>query len=92
VGAFNGHPQLFSKEARLATVINVAVCQKDFFNRHARVFSMCPQFIQVTPRINKRRLTGLGANNQRAVLLELRDGNNFNLHAAIIAEPRTRAL
>jgi len=75
VRANDGQAQTFGQLARATGVVNMGVGEPDLFELEAQPFDLCQDFVQITTWVNDRRLQGLVAPDQRAILVKGGDGN-----------------
>ncbi len=78
--AFDRKSQLVGQHARLTAVIQMAMRYEDFFQRDACLLDTRLELVQITARIDQRALHRFSAPDQRAVLLQWRNGQDGCAH------------
>lgn len=78
--AFDRHAVMRGERLGAGAVVDVAVREEHFFDCHILTRDLTLDDIQVAARIDDGRASGCLANEQRAVLLEWRDGDQGDFH------------
>ena len=77
------HAEIVRQPLGAPRVIDMAMRQQDLLDRHARLFDRRHDPRQVAARIDHRRLHRRGAPEERAVLLDRRDGHDRSAEGRI---------
>lgn len=85
VGPLDGHTQALGENRRLATVVDMAMREKDLFDLDTSLPGHGLEVVDISTRVDKGSPASGGADNQRTVLGKRRDRVNLVIHVEIIA-------
>ena len=83
LGAFDPHAVVLGQRLRSAAMVEMAVREQDLFDGGAAFGHSVLNPFEIATRIDDGRALGRLADDERAVLLKRRDGNDEDLHRAM---------